>query len=185
MRFVKLFFAGVLTMTVSTVIAQNEGADGGFEFKEEKLLGAEGASGTEGALSPETLNGSDGIIRASGANNGSEGSSRSDGGTLGSEGIIRSNGTTLGSDNQIFVNPPPLDGAPDIGGGGVDGGGVAPGGGGQVDVGTGGQNTSLAEPEGAVPVDGGLAFLLLAGAGYGSRKAYQMRKKQKQVKSEK
>jgi len=32
---------------------------------------------------------------------------------------------------------------------------------------------------GAVPVDGGLAFLLAAGAGYGANKAYDYRKKKK------
>jgi hypothetical protein len=36
---------------------------------------------------------------------------------------------------------------------------------------------------GAVPVDGGLAFLLVAGAGYGAKKAYDYRKNK--VKSEK
>lgn len=180
MRFVKLFFVGLFTITLTTAMAQNEGAEGGFQFEEEKLLGAEGASGTEGALSPETIIGSDGIIRASGANNGSEGSERSDGGTLGSEGIIRSNGAILGEDNRIFVapTPTPLEGLP--GDGGSDGGTDAPGG---NDPGNGNPNPDPGE--GAVPVDGGLAFLLLAGAGYGSKKAYELRKKQKQVKSEK
>lgn len=34
-------------------------------------------------------------------------------------------------------------------------------------------------PVGAVPVDGGLSLLLAAGVGYGARKAYQYRTKQK------
>ena len=38
-------------------------------------------------------------------------------------------------------------------------------------------------PGGGVPVDGGLAFLLAAGAGYGAKKAYDYRKNK--VKSEK
>lgn len=38
-------------------------------------------------------------------------------------------------------------------------------------------------PGGGVPVDGGLVFLLAAGAGYGAKKAYDYRKNK--VKSEK
>lgn len=34
-------------------------------------------------------------------------------------------------------------------------------------------------PGGGVPVDGGLVFLLAAGAGYGAKKAYDYRKKKK------
>jgi hypothetical protein len=179
MRFVKFFFLGILTMTFTAALAQNEGAEGGFQFEEEKILGAEGASGTEGALSPEFSFGSDGLIRADGAgNDGSEGSNRTDGGNIGSGEMIRSNGgTTLGNDDRIFVRPP----TPGIGDGGLEGGGdgsFTPGGG-SGDAGSGGDNTSPAEPEGAVPVDGGLALLLIAGAGYGSKKAYDFRKSQK------
>lgn len=39
------------------------------------------------------------------------------------------------------------------------------------------------DPGGGVPVDGGLVFLLAAGAGYGAKKAYDYRKNK--VKSEK
>jgi hypothetical protein len=38
-------------------------------------------------------------------------------------------------------------------------------------------------PEGGVPVDGGLVFLLAAGAGYGAKKAYDYKKNK--IKSEK
>lgn len=35
-------------------------------------------------------------------------------------------------------------------------------------------------PIGAIPVDGGLAFLLAAGVGYGAKKAYDRKKKSKE-----
>jgi hypothetical protein len=38
---------------------------------------------------------------------------------------------------------------------------------------------------GGVPVDGGLVFLLAAGAGYGAKKAYDFRKKNKKEKDRK
>ena len=57
-------------------------------------------------------------------------------------------------------------------GGGTPGGGEP---GGNLDPGTG----TEPPPEGAVPVDGGLAFLLVAGASYGAKKAYDYRKGQK------
>lgn len=47
----------------------------------------------------------------------------------------------------------------------------------------GGDPGSQPPPGGAVPVDGGLVFLLAAGAGYGAKKAYDYRKNK--VKSEK
>lgn len=68
-------------------------------------------------------------------------------------------------------NPPP------IGGGGSGGSGTEPGG--PLDPGSGNEPP----PEGAVPVDGGLALLLAAGAGYGAKKAYDY--KNNKVKSEK
>ena len=171
----KHFLLLLMTLTVSTVMAQTEGAEGGFQFEEEKPLGAEGASGTEGALSNEALNGSEGIIRASGVNNGSEGSGTYDGGSVGSGEIIRSEGTTLGNDDQIFVRPNP----PAIGSGGGSNP-VGEGGIGSIDPGSGTPSTeSGGGGAGAIPVDGGLAFLLLAGAGYGSKKAYELRKKNK------
>ena len=58
-------------------------------------------------------------------------------------------------------------------------GGGSTGPGGPTEPGTGNQPP----PEGAVPVDGGLAFLLVAGASYGAKKAYDYRKNK--VKSEK
>ncbi len=57
-------------------------------------------------------------------------------------------------------------------GGGTPGGGEP---GGNLDPGTG----TEPPPEGAVPVDGGLAFLLAGGVAYGAKKAYDYRKGQK------
>jgi len=54
----------------------------------------------------------------------------------------------------------------------------------QVNAQPGGPDSDPGGPQsGAVPVDGGLALLLAAGAGYGAKKAYDYRKNK--VKSEK
>ncbi len=51
------------------------------------------------------------------------------------------------------------------------------------DSGSGGGDPGGNDPGGGVPVDGGLVLLLAAGAGYGTKKAYDYRKNK--VKSEK